>query len=204
MSRHTVAVAGYILAAAFSSTAMAGPITLSTTDEDAACRVMWAEAGREPIAGRAAVLGVIINRVAAGMAPNVQAAIDAKNAFEPATTAGGWRNLPATTEVQMAECLTILSLSASGHLSDPSNGGRFFQNPVIVAARAKAGKVKPSLVNFGGMPVVAELGHHRFYRGAAAKAADSVRPELAAQAPAGGDTVFLDTPSSDNDTIFLP
>ena len=86
------------------------------------------------------------------------------NAFEPVTRAGGWQRLPPLTVIQRAELATILSLKASGHLGDVSSGALYFQNPQIVAERAAAGKVAPSLVHFGGMPRTAVIGQHTFYR----------------------------------------
>jgi spore germination cell wall hydrolase CwlJ-like protein len=140
-------------------------LTLSESDIEAIGRVVFAEAGNQPVAGKVAVLDTILNRVAAGrFGADVQSVIEQRNAFEPVTRAGGWRRLPALTASQRAELITILALKAGGHLGDLSGGALYFQNPAVVASRAAAGTVRPQLVGFGGMPQTAVIGQHTFYR----------------------------------------
>jgi group I intron endonuclease len=139
----------------------ANALILSATDEDAICRVMYAEAASEPITGKLAVIEVIRNRM--GDTRSADAVVSVKNAFEPVTKAGDWRRLPALSLEQTIECHTILALKNGGVLTEVAGGADHFQNPTVVAARAKAGAVRATLVDFGGMPRVAEIGHHRFY-----------------------------------------
>src|SRR5574337_983860 len=137
---------------------------LSERDVDAIGRVVYAEAGNQPVAGKVAVLDTILNRLASGrFGGSVGDVIEQRNAFEPVTRAGGWRNLPPLTEVQRVEFGTIIGLKASGHLGDVSAGALYFQNPKIVAARADAGTVRKDLIGFGGMPVTAAIADHTFY-----------------------------------------
>jgi hypothetical protein len=60
-----------------------------------------------------------------------------------------------------------------------TNGATHFQNPRIVEARANAGTGKRSNVNFGGMPVTAEIGDHRFYAANGGSAAKKAMPVVA-------------------------
>ena len=140
-------------------------VSLSEADVDAIGRVVFAEAGNQPIAGKVAVLDTILNRLASGrFGADVQSVIEQRNAFEPVTRAGGWRRLPPLTALQRAELDTILALKAAGHLGDVSGGALYFQNPRIVAVRATAGTVPPDRVGFAGMPTTAVIGEHTFYR----------------------------------------
>jgi cell wall hydrolase len=159
--RFALTVAGAALVAALAWPAHAGHI-LSATDEDAICRVMYAEAAREPLLGKLAVIEVIRRR----MGDNLSASdvVNASRQFEPVMRAGGdWRKLPALSLEQTVECHTILALKNGGVLTEVAGGADHFQNPTVVAARAKAGAVRPAVVDFGGMPRVAEIGRHRFY-----------------------------------------
>ena len=54
---------------------------------------------------------------------------------------GDWRNLPAVSAAAQARVDTILNLALEGRLPDLTGGARFFQNPAIVASRARAGSV---------------------------------------------------------------
>ena len=137
---------------------------LSFEDREAIGRVTYAEAGNQGEEGIAAVIFTILNRVNSGQfGSSVQGVIDAPNQFEPATRAGGWRYLPPLDPWQSVQFETILNLILAGRLPDLTNGGLFFQNAGIVAARAARGAVSSSLVDFGGTPPVAEIGDHRFY-----------------------------------------
>jgi cell wall hydrolase len=143
----------------------AAALSLTAADVEAIGRVVYAEAAHEPTAGKVAVIDIILNRLDSGrFGSSVQSVIEQPNAFEPVTRAGGWQRLPPLTATQRAELAMILSLKASGHLADVSSGALYFQNPQIVAERAAAGKVAPSLVHFGGMPRTAVIGQHTFYR----------------------------------------
>ena len=166
-------------------------VTLTEADIDALGRVVFAEAGSQPIAGKVAVLDTILNRVASGgFGSDLQSVIAQRHAFEPVTRAGGWRRLPPLTTAQRAELDTILALKAGGHLGDVSGGALYFQNPTIVAARAAAGTVSPKLIGFAGMPTTAAIGDHTFYRpaggdgGAATGSTKTVPPAAANARPA--------------------
>ncbi len=137
---------------------------LSYEDREAIGRVTYAEAGNQGEEGLAAVIFTILNRVNSGQfGGSVQHVIDARNQFEPATRAGGWRNLPPLDQSQSVQFETILNLILAGWLPDLTNGALFFQNARIVAARAARGTGSSYLVDFGGTPPVAEIGDHRFY-----------------------------------------
>jgi cell wall hydrolase len=139
-------------------------LPLSAEDRDAISRVAYAEAGNQGEEGIAAVIWTILNRVLSGhFQPTVQAVIDAPNQFEPATRAGGWRNLPPLSRDQAIQFNTILNLVGSGRLPDPTEGALYFQNRAIVTARVAAGQVSPNLVDFGGAPAVAQVRDHTFY-----------------------------------------
>jgi hypothetical protein len=162
-------IALWVALAALLSAPLSGrAVTLSETDIDAIGRVVFAEAGNQPIAGKVAVLDTILNRLSDGrFGSDLQSVIAQTRAFEPVTRAGGWRRLPPLTLNQRVELKTILALKAGGHLGDVSGGALYFQNPKIVAARAAAGTVRQDLVGFDGMPATAVLGEHTFYRPAA-------------------------------------
>ena len=145
-------------------------------------RVAYAEAGNQGDSGLAAVVYAILNRVADGRwGASVDAVLNAHAQFEPVMRAGGdWRGLPAISQAQQARVDTILNLAVDGRLPDLTNGARYFQNPVIVARRARDGEVSPRLVNFGGAPPSAVIGAHTFYVGPAGpgRAAGARRPGI--------------------------
>jgi N-acetylmuramoyl-L-alanine amidase len=128
-------------------------------------RVAFAEAGNQGDSGLAAVVYTILNRLADGRwGDTVDSVLNARAQFEPVMRAGGdWRALPQVSPAQQARIDTILNLALDGRLPDLTNGARYFQNPAIVAARARSGEVSPSLVNFGGEPPSAVIGAHSFY-----------------------------------------
>jgi spore germination cell wall hydrolase CwlJ-like protein len=139
-------------------------VRLSREDCDALARVAYAEAGNQGPDGLAAVVYTVLNRVASGrFQNNVQAVIDARDQFEPVTRAGGWRNLPPPSPGLQAQFDLLLSGILSGRIPDPTRGALYFQNRAVVAARAAAGLVPWSLVDFGGQPPLAEVRDHRFY-----------------------------------------
>jgi hypothetical protein len=154
-------------------------------------RVSFAEAGNQGDSGLAGVVYTILNRLAdGGWGRTVDAVLNGRGQFEPVVRVGGdWRRLPAISAAQRARIDTILDLALDGRLPDLTNGARYFQNPVIVAARARAGVVAPRLVNFGGQAPTAVIGAHSFYagegRGAGARShgASTSRPHL--------DTLFV-------------
>lgn len=140
-------------------------VTITISDRDALGRVAFAEAAGQGEAGIAAVVFTILNRVASGrFEADVQGVVDAPGQFEPVMRAGGsWRNLPQLTPDRRLVFGTILNLIVDGRLPDPTNGAIYFQNAAIVAARAAAGEVRPSLVHFGGQSPIAVIRDHSFY-----------------------------------------
>ncbi|MBE2241808.1 MAG: cell wall hydrolase [Burkholderiaceae bacterium] len=174
----------------------AGADGLGAADTEALGRLVYAEAGTQPIAGKAAVLAVVLNRAATD--GSVQAVIDAPGQFEPVLRAPGrtWRGLPPLSAEQRAEFRAILDLALGGWLPDPTGGARFFQNPEIVARRAATGQVRPSLVDFGGRRRTVTIGEHAFYgdRG----------PTTVTRGKDAGETVFGSMAESDpGETVFL-
>lgn len=135
-----------------------------TDDMEPICRVLYAEAAGQPIAGKVGVVEVITNRMRA-TGRSAEQIVNAKGQFEPVMRAGGqWRNLRPLSPSEQSECNTILQLKAGGWLADVAPGADHFQNPRIVAERTRDDAVKPSIVDFGGMHVVRAIGDHRFYR----------------------------------------
>jgi hypothetical protein len=128
-------------------------------------RTVIAEAGDQGDSGLAGVVYTILNRLSDGRwGGSVEAVVDAPGQFEPVMRAGGsWRALRPVTPAQEARVNTIVNLALDGRLPDLTGGARYFQNPKIVAARAKAGMVSESLVNFGGAAPSAVIGAHAFY-----------------------------------------
>lgn len=142
------------------------PVPLSAEDRDALGRVAYAEAGSQREEGLAAVVHVVLNRVAAGrFGAGVQGVLDAPGQFEPVGRAGGtWRNLAPMTTDQRLVFGTILDLILQGRLPDLTAGSTYFQNAAIVAQRVAAGTVPPDLVNFGGQAPAAVIRDHSFFR----------------------------------------
>jgi N-acetylmuramoyl-L-alanine amidase len=132
---------------------------------DGIARVAFAEAGNQGDTGLAAVVYAILNRLADGRwGGSVDSVLNARGQFEPVLRAGGdWRNLPPVTAAQQARVDTILDLALDGRLPDLTRGALYFQNPAIVARRARDGVVSPRLVNFGGATPTAVIGAHSFY-----------------------------------------
>jgi N-acetylmuramoyl-L-alanine amidase len=134
---------------------------------DAIARVAFAEAANQGDSGLAGVVYTILNRLGDGRwGTTVDAVLNAPSQFEPVMRAGGdWRRLPAVTAADQARIDTILNLAVEGRLPDLTGGARFFQNPSVVASRARAGTVPSRLVNFGGQAPSAVIGAHSFYTG---------------------------------------
>jgi Cell Wall Hydrolase len=162
---HSLANSAGLSASPSAAASAAATISLSIDDRDALARVAYAEAGNQGRQGIAAVVFTILNRVASGKFQNgVQAVVSEPYQFEPVTHAGSWRKLPPLSPGNEAEFDRILAAIGSGQLTDPTGGALYFQNRAIVAARAAAGLVPASLIDFGGQPAIAEIGDHRFYR----------------------------------------
>ena len=157
-------------------------------DRDAIARVTFAEAGNQGDSGLAAVVYTILNRLADGRwGDSVDSVLNARNQFEPVMRVGGdWRRLAPVSLAQQARIDTILNLALDGRLPDLTHGARYFQNPAIVAARARVGEVSPGLVNFGGAAPTAVIGAHAFYtatgggggRGVAKRASEPGPPAI--------------------------
>jgi hypothetical protein len=132
---------------------------------DGIARVAFAEAGNQGDSGLAGVIYTILNRLQDGRwGSTVDAVLNARSQFEPVMRAGGdWRGLAPVSGAAQARVDTILNLAIDGRLPDLTHGARFFQNPAIVAGRARAGQVSPGLVNFGGATPSAVIGAHSFY-----------------------------------------
>jgi N-acetylmuramoyl-L-alanine amidase len=137
----------------------------SAEARDAIGRVTFAEAGNQGDSGLAAVVYTILNRVQDGRwGRTVIDVVNAPSQFEPVMRAGGdWRRLPLVSAAAQARIDTILNLALDGRLPDLTHGARYFQNPAIVADRARAGQVGAGLVNFGGTAPSAVIGAHSFY-----------------------------------------
>ena len=168
---------------------------LNTPDaRDATARVAYAEAGNQGESGLAGVVYTIINRLLDGRwGSTVEAVVDAPHQFEPVMRAGGsWRRLHPVSAVQEATVHTIVNLALQGRLPDLTGGAKYFQNRQVVAARAAAGTVSPSLVGFGGATPVAQIGDHTFYATPAqAAGASGRRRRLSRRARASGDSIFF-------------
>jgi N-acetylmuramoyl-L-alanine amidase len=185
--------------------AASGPIAVAVDApeaREAIARVAYAEAAGQGDSGLAGVVFTILNRVQAGRwGATVEAVVNARGQFEPVMRAGGdWRALKPVTAAQRARIDTILNLALEGRLPDLTGGARYFQNPALVAARARAGSVAPGLVNFGGTAPSAVIGDHAFYiapkpgRAGAPTRPDSeilTRPVRGAGAPASGRGLFI-------------
>ena len=140
-------------------------LVLAPGARDAIARVTFAEAGDQGDSGLAAVVYTILNRLQDGRwGGSVDAVLNAPSQFEPVMRAGGdWRRLPPVSAAARARIDTILNLALDGRLPDLTHGARYFQNPAIVAARARTGQVAAGLVNFGGATPSAVIGAHSFY-----------------------------------------
>ena len=141
------------------------PVVSTTWARDAMARTVIAEAGDQGDSGLAGVAYTILNRLADGRwGGTVETVVDAPGQFEPVMRAGGaWRGLPRVSEAQAVRVATIVDLAVDGRLPDLTGGARYFQNPQIIAARARAGTVSSARVNFGGATPSAVIGAHAFY-----------------------------------------
>jgi N-acetylmuramoyl-L-alanine amidase len=146
---------------------VAGLARVVSTPEarDALSRVAYAEAGNQGDSGLAGVVYTILNRLLDGRwGATIEAVVDAPHQFEPVMKAGGsWRGLRPVSVAQRAHIDAILNLALDGALPDLTSGARYFQNRTIVAQRAAARIVSPSLVGFGGATATARIGAHTFY-----------------------------------------
>jgi N-acetylmuramoyl-L-alanine amidase len=168
------------------------PLVDTPEAREAIARVAFAEAGDQGDSGLAGVIYTILNRLADGRwGGTVAAVVDAPHQFEPVMRAGGhWRELRPVSEAQQAHVDTIINLALDGRLPDLTRGARYFQNPKIVASRARTGSVPETLVNFGGARPTTTIGAHAFYTAAGA-GGSFTRPAISqpnrALARAGGE-----------------
>ena len=186
-----VAVAGVLPDGAPTGVDLSIPLAASDA-RDGLARVAYAEAGNQGDSGLAAVIYAILNRLADGRwGTSVDAVLNARGQFEPVMTAGGdWRRLPPVSAAQQAHVDAILNLILDGRLPDLTHGARYFQNPKIVASRARAGTVSPQLVNFGGATPSAVIGAHSFYVGAGGGSGGS-RGHNRSAAPSSEISIFV-------------
>lgn len=142
---------------------------------EAIARVAYAEAAGQGDGGLAGVVFTVLNRLDSGAwGSSIEAVLNAPRQFEPVWRAGGdWRGLAPVSPAQRARIEVILNLALEGRLPDPTGGALYFQNPAIVAERARAGSVSPDLVDFGGRRPSAVIGDHSFYP---ASGAEIVKP----------------------------
>lgn len=163
---------------------------------EAVARVAYAEAAGQGDSGLAGVVYTILNRVASGgWGASIAQVVNARSQFEPVMRAGGdWRALPPATPAQRARIDTILNLVLDGRLPDLTGGALYFQNPRIVAARAAAGAVAPTLVHFGGSAPSAVIGDHAFY---ARVGAGQSRAVVVPEPPTGRTIIIAGPPAND-------
>lgn len=120
-------------------------IPLRPGDLDLLARLVQAEAGGEPYAGKVAVAAVVINRVQSSRFPDsVRGVIFQKDAFEP--VANGWIWNPPSRLAYQAALDALRGW-------DPSGGALFFFAP------AKTGNAF-----VWSRPAVARIGNHIFAR----------------------------------------
>lgn len=189
--------------------AAAAPKVSGPQSRDAIARVAYAEAGNQGDSGLAGVVYTILNRTMDGsFGGDLNAVLDAPHQFEPVARAGGWQRLPPRNAVEQAHIDTILNLALDGHLPDPTNGARYFQNPAIVAARAEAGTVPSGLVNFGGQKPVAVIRDHAFYAaGGGGTRQAAVVPPLFVPVQTGNDgaaSAVAEPSASQPPSLFVP
>ncbi len=144
-------------------------IRLSAVDITDLYRITEAEAGSEPLLGQAAVICVVLNRVASNRFPkNVRKNLDEPGQFEPVGTRGHGSvvNLPMPPSARKAAYAGIIASLRDGTMGDVSNGATFFQNVRITEKRKTrfAGGVAPVMV----------IGRHSFFD--RFKASDPVKP----------------------------
>jgi len=171
------------------------PLVQGSAARDAIARVTYAEAGNQGDSGLAAVVYTILNRLQDGRwGGSVDVVLNAPSQFEPVMRAGGdWRGLPPVSAAAQARIDTILNLALDGRLPDLTHGARYFQNPAVVADRARAGQVAAGLVNFGGATPSAVIGAHSFYAetGRGGRRAPAVRGVASSGVRAGETVMFV-------------
>jgi hypothetical protein len=155
---------------------------------DGIARVTFAEAANQGDSGLAGVIYTILNRLQDGRwGWTVDSVLNARSQFEPVMRAGGdWHDLAPVSGAAQARVDTILNLALDGRLPDLTHGARFFQNPLIVAGRARSGQVAPGLVNFGGATPSAVIGAHSFYAATGRGGGSAAAARRAPGAPPGG------------------
>jgi spore germination cell wall hydrolase CwlJ-like protein len=156
-------------------------------------RTVIAEAGNQGESGMAGVVYTILNRLSDGRwGGTVEAVVDAPGQFEPVMRTGGsWRSLRPVSAAQEARVSTIVNLALDGRLPDLTGGARYFQNPQIVASRARAGTVSAGLVNFGGSTPSAVIGAHAFYVTAGPTSGSRRQAGTVVRGPAGTNDIFV-------------
>ena len=182
MLRKMISLTAFVFALGYA--AASSGAEFSADDIEATARVAFAEAGNDPV-DVAAVIDVILNRLESGrFGSTAQAVVNAPRQFEVVMRAtGDWRNLPPLNEKQRIVFATIWALKSTGQLGSLVGNATYFQNPAVVAERAGQGRVKPSLVHFGGMPRVgATPNGHVFYAPSGARSASAPAPTSAAPA----------------------
>jgi len=131
-------------------------IRLTAQDIDALGRIIQAEAGNQPDAGKVGVLFTILNRVASPgqFRDSIREVIEQPNQFEPLRGKKSVFDLPAPSDATSLLVTSSLAALANGELADPTNGATFFQNVAITNQRG---------TNFAATEPTAVIGDHSFY-----------------------------------------
>lgn len=130
-------------------------LVLSPEDVDLLERVVWAEAGTEDVAGRNAVRGVILNRIASDRFPNtLQEVLTQSGQFEPVgKVSGDISKIKAPASRLDQQYFELLQYLEDG--TDASQGSTFYLNKATAKRRG---------TDFSG-PNPLEIGRHTFYSG---------------------------------------
>lgn len=164
-------------------------IELSAPDRDILIRTVIGEAGNEPAQGKAAVVGVILNRMNAGgkYGQGLSGVVFAPNQFEPWGTEESanrlWRISPDSKAYKSAAA--IVDAQLEGRVGDQSGGATHFFSP---AGQRAMGRRDPRWAS--EMPETVRIGGHRFFReGDAAEPAPPVQTAALATTDARSDAV---------------
>lgn len=135
-------------------------MNLTAEDRDLVIRTLIGEAGREPIEGQAAVVGVIRNRMNEGRYGGRSAAdvVLAPKQFEPWQTRRSELLSYSPDSPAYKRAASIVDGVFSGQIPDYSGGATHFLNPDIVMQRR--GGSLPSWAN----GETARIGGHAFYK----------------------------------------
>lgn len=136
---------------------MAGGETISERDRDLLIRTLYGEANGQPPRGQAAVVHVILNRMAADGYPSDAAGVVLQRGqFEPwAKRRGELTRLPVTSRAYQEAAQTVDDVLA-GNVPDPTGGATHFFSPGVQAA---FGRRPPSWAR----DPLASIGGHVFY-----------------------------------------